>query len=32
MKYICIQTKRGSLEQYTMNDGVINEDVKPSWL
>ena len=32
MKYICIQTKRGSLKQYAMNDGVINEDVKPSWL
>ena len=32
MKFICIQTKRGSLEQYTMDDGVINEDVKPSWL
>ncbi|WP_276709595.1 cupin domain-containing protein [Campylobacter rectus] len=32
MKFICIQTKRGSLEQYTMDDGVINEDVKSSWL
>ena len=32
MRLICIQTKRGSLEQYTMDDGVINEDVKPSWL
>ena len=32
MKFICIQTKRGSLEQYTMDDGVINDDVKPSWL
>ena len=32
MKFICIQTKRGSLEQYTNGDGVINEDVKPSWL
>ena len=32
MKFICIQTKRGSLEQYTNSDGVINEDVKPSWL
>ena len=32
MKLICIQTKRDSLEQYTMSDGVINEDVKPSWL
>ena len=32
MKFICIQTKRGSLEQYTMDDGMINEDVKPSWL
>ena len=32
MKFICIQTKRGSLEQYTNDDGVINDDVKPSWL
>ncbi len=32
MKYICIQAKHGSLEQYTMDDGVISEDVKPSWL
>ena len=32
MRLICIQTKRGSLEQYTMDDGVINEEVKPSWL
>ena len=32
IKMICIQTKRGSLEQYTMTDGVIVEDVKPSWL
>ena len=32
MKFICIQTKRGSLEQYSNGDGVINEDVKPSWL
>ena len=32
MKFICIQTKHGSLEQYTNGDGVINDDVKPSWL
>ena len=32
MRLICIQIKRGSLGQYTMSDGVINEDVKPSWL
>ena len=32
MKFICIQTRRGSPEQYAMDDGVINEDVKPSWL
>ncbi|WP_459902918.1 cupin domain-containing protein [Campylobacter concisus] len=32
IKMICIQTKRGSLEQYTMSDGVIVDDVKPSWL
>lgn len=32
IKMICIQIKRGSLEQYTMTDGVIVDDVKPSWL
>jgi cupin domain protein len=33
IKMICIQAaKRGSLEQYTMSDGVIVDDVKPSWL
>lgn len=32
IKMICIQTKRGSLEQYTMTDGVIVDDVKPNWL
>ena len=32
IKMICVQTKRGSLEQYTMSDGVIVDDVKPSWL
>ena len=32
IKMICIQTKCGSLEQYTMTDGVIVDDVKPSWL
>ncbi len=29
--YICIQTKVGSLEHYTMTDGVLTDD-KPSWL
>ena len=32
IKMICIQSKKGSLEQYTMSDGVIVDDVKPSWL
>lgn len=32
MKFICIQAKRSSLEQHTNDDGVINEEVKPSWL
>ena len=32
IKMICIQSKKGSLEHYTMDDGVIVDDVKPSWL
>ena len=32
IKMMCIQSKKGSLEQYTMSDGVIVDDVKPSWL
>ncbi|RAZ51143.1 cupin domain-containing protein [Campylobacter hyointestinalis] len=31
LKYICIQCKAGSLEQFTDGDGVINAE-KPSWL
>ena len=31
IKFVCIQTKAGSLEQYTNNDGVMCES-KPSWL
>ncbi|ALV24079.1 Cupin domain-containing protein [Campylobacter iguaniorum] len=31
IKFICIQTKANSLEQFSMNDGVINDE-KPSWL
>ena len=32
IKMICIQSKKGSLEQYTMSDGVMVTDIKPSWL
>lgn len=31
MKFICIQTKEGSLEQFTNSDGNICQS-KPSWL
>ncbi len=31
LRYICIQAKAGSLDQYTMTDGKIVEDEKPSW-
>lgn len=31
IKFLCVQAKQGSLEQFTMTDGVIN-DAKPSWL
>lgn len=27
----CIQVKEGSLKQWTKDDGIINEDIKPSW-
>ncbi|WP_169763394.1 cupin domain-containing protein [Campylobacter mucosalis] len=29
---LCIQAKKDSLNQYTHTDGVINDDMKPSWL
>lgn len=32
IKFVCIQTKANSLEQYTNTDGVICENAKPSWL
>lgn len=33
LQYLCIQTKAGSLEHFTMTDGVMSEDMaKPSWL
>lgn len=32
IKFTCIQTKAGSLEQYTDTDGVMCENAKPSWL
>lgn len=33
LHFLCIQTKAGSLEGYTMNDGIIEESgTKPSWL
>ncbi|QPH88163.1 cupin domain-containing protein [Campylobacter concisus] len=32
IKMMCIQSKKGSLEQYTMSDGVMVTDIKPSWL
>ncbi|MGG7048784.1 MULTISPECIES: cupin domain-containing protein [unclassified Campylobacter] len=31
IKFLCVQAKTGSLEQFTMSDGIIDE-VKPSWL
>lgn len=32
MKFICIQTKAGSLSHYTMTDGVLCEGEKAPWL
>lgn len=33
LRYLCIQARAGSLEGYTMSDGVIEESGdKPSWL
>jgi mannose-6-phosphate isomerase-like protein (cupin superfamily) len=31
LRYICIQTEAGSLQQFTENDGIITK-TKPSWL
>lgn len=32
IRYICIQTQRNSLAQFTEKDGVIHQNIKPSWL
>ncbi|MDA3043205.1 cupin domain-containing protein [Campylobacter sp. VBCF_06 NA8] len=32
IRFLCIQVKAGSLEQYTDTDGVLREGIKPSWL
>lgn len=32
IKFVCIQIKAGSLEQYTDTDGIMCENAKPSWL
>lgn len=33
LHFLCIQTKAGSLEEFTMNDGVGDQEgKKPSWL
>ncbi len=32
VKFICVQTKKGSLTQWTNEDGVMSEGAKPSWL
>ena len=32
LHFLCIQVKAGSLEGFTMNDGVMDESCKPSWL
>ena len=33
LHFLCVQTRAGSLEGYTMSDGVIDEKGdKPSWL
>lgn len=31
LRFICIQTQSNSLQQFTMDDGMLN-DVTPSWL
>ena len=33
LRYLCIQNRAGSLQGYTMSDGIISEEFKkPSWL
>lgn len=33
LSYLCIQSRAGSLQGYTMSDGIISEEFKkPSWL
>lgn len=32
LHFLCIQVKAGSLEGFTMNDGVMDKSCKPSWL
>lgn len=33
LRYLCIQSREGSLQGYTMSDGIISEEFKkPSWL
>ena len=33
LSYLCMQTRKDSLQGYTMTDGVMSEEfVKPSWL
>ncbi len=32
LRYICIQTQKNSLAQFTETDGIIHQDIKPSWL
>lgn len=33
LRYFCIQSRAGSLQGYTMSDGIISEEFKkPSWL
>lgn len=33
LRYLCIQSRAGSLQGYTMSDGILSEEFKkPSWL
>ena len=33
LRYLCIQSRAGSLQGYTMSDGIVSEEFKkPSWL
>ena len=33
LRYLCLQSRAGSLQGYTMSDGIISEEFKkPSWL